>query len=134
MVGASRDVTLRLRGGPRRDRRLERCGEPVDVFDGQCRAGVSQPAGGFDRRHRLVESDAHAAPPLVANVTPRSENDRCAGPAVFTNEYGPVIETSAMFVTGVRRVHGPNRTSNWDSSSRTRAVVGATPVAKANTR
>jgi hypothetical protein len=48
-----------------------------------------------------------ARSPLVVNETPRSVNDRCGGPAVFTHEKPPVISAEAMLERGVTSRHGP---------------------------
>jgi len=65
--------------------------------------------------------------PFVAQVSPWSASDRCAGPAVLSHQYGPVTAVPVMLTRGVRRHHGPNRTSKPCALTRTHAVGGATP-------
>ncbi|MBK0869218.1 hypothetical protein INP57_20620 [Saccharopolyspora sp. HNM0986] len=71
--------------------------------------------------------------PLVAQVIPPSASDRCAGPAVFTSQYGPVTVVEAMFERGLRTHHGPNRTTSSAALTRTHAVGGAMPNGRPST-
>jgi len=72
--------------------------------------------------------------PFDANVRPRSVTPSRAGPAVFSNEYGPVTATAATLARGVRTRQGPYRASRSSSPTSTHARSGVTPKTSASRR
>ena len=56
---------------------------------------------------------------FVANVSPRSVNDTCAGPITFGHAYGPVTDADSTLDSFVRTTHGPNLATRRSSSSST---------------
>ena len=104
------------------------------VPHGQRRPRMTQDARRVDAAHRSRNDTQSARSPLVAKVTPRSANERCGGPAVFSHRKPPVTSVPVMLSSQLTRCHVPKRTRSSVEVTVTNARAGVIPKSRAGRR